>query len=188
MASVFLWLILFSIIFLRSTHVATNGRILFFLWMNNIPLSVCFIHLPIDRHFRFIVVIVLQYIHISNRYVVTWNQYHAVCQLCPNLNFLKALIVTSMYWILPCDQHWSRHFHAQSHSTITTTQWVGIIVICILYTRKVNLREAERLAEGQTTSNREIWDFKLRLLSPRVPLTLNYSLNHTCKKYINIYI
>lgn len=59
-----------------------------------------------------------------------------------------------------CNQHSSRHFHAQSHSNITTTQWAGITVICILNIRKLNLREVERLAQGQTTSNREIWDSK----------------------------
>ena len=45
---VFVLLILLSIIFSRSIHVASDGRISFFLWLSSIPLHVCiYIHIYI---------------------------------------------------------------------------------------------------------------------------------------------
>ena len=37
----FIWHILLSIISSRSTHVATSGKMPFFLWLGNIPLCIC---------------------------------------------------------------------------------------------------------------------------------------------------
>ena len=54
---VFLWLISLSIIPAKSINVASNGKILFFLWLSNIPLCVCIISFKIyssvDRHVGF---------------------------------------------------------------------------------------------------------------------------------------
>ena len=53
MAFVFLCLISLNIIPSRYIHVAAKERISFFLWLSNIPLSIChifFTHPSIDRH------------------------------------------------------------------------------------------------------------------------------------------
>ena len=68
MVFVFIWLISLSIMPLSSIHVVANGKISFFLWLNNIPLCVCnvfFIHSSIHGHLSgfhiFTTVIMLQW-------------------------------------------------------------------------------------------------------------------------------
>ena len=57
MVFVFVLLISLSVMPSRSIHVAANGNISFFLWLNNIPVCECvcinhifFIHLSINGH------------------------------------------------------------------------------------------------------------------------------------------